>query len=162
MKRLTLVRHAQAEDALAGQSDFERALTRKGSEDAAEMSRRLKQRKLAPQIILASTALRAQTTAEIFARTLRCSLNPDDRLYTAGPNDYFKILQGCDDRYTDVLLVAHNPTITEFADKIAADRPVEAMPTCSVATLQLPISRWADLQWKSGLDLDLDYPARIA
>ena len=40
MKRLTLVRHAQAESAIGEQSDFDRVLTRRGTEDAAEMARR--------------------------------------------------------------------------------------------------------------------------
>ena len=56
MKRLTLVRHAQAESALAEQSDFDRMLTRRGADDAAEMARRLKRRKLRPDFIRASLA----------------------------------------------------------------------------------------------------------
>jgi len=162
MKRLILVRHAQAEEALTDQTDFERVLTRKGAEDAADMSRRLKQRKWVPHAILASTALRAVATAEIFARTLRCSIDADDRLYTAGPNDYLKILHACPDKYSDLLIVAHNPTMTEFADKLSSDCPIEAMPTCAVVTLQIPIARWTELVWKSGLEVELDYPARIA
>jgi len=160
MKRLTLVRHAQAESAFAEESDFERTLTRRGAEDAAEMARRFRQRKLHPSLILASTAVRATSTAEIFGRILRCQVQTDDRLYTAGPGDYLKVLRECDAKYAHVLVVAHNPGITEFADKLCSDRSIDAMPTCAIATMQLDIASWSELLWHLGTETDLDYPAR--
>lgn len=163
MKRVTLVRHAQAEPALAGQVDFERALTRRGSEDAAEMARRLKFRKLHIDRIVSSTAHRALATAEIFARGLKLapeSIDREDRLYTAGPNEYLATLHECDDTYVHVLLAAHNPGITEFADKLSAERRIDSMPTCSVVTFKFAIKSWRDLTFESGVDVELDYPGR--
>lgn len=163
MKRITLVRHAQAEPALAGQVDFERALTRRGSEDAAEMARRLKFRKLHVERIVSSTALRALATAEVFARGLKLSheaIDKEDRLYTAGPNEYLATLRECDDAYAHVLVTAHNPGITEFADKLSAERRIDSMPTCSVVTFKFAIKSWSELAWESGIDVELDYPGR--
>jgi phosphohistidine phosphatase len=165
MKRVTLVRHAQAESALAGQSDFERALTRRGAEDAAEMSRRLKFRKLHIDHIISSTAPRALATAEIFARGLRLAaegIDKDDRLYTAGPNEYLAAVRECDNAHGHILVAAHNPGITEFADKLSGERRIDSMPTCSVVTFRFEIKAWRDLQWNTGLDVELDYPGRAS
>ena len=165
MKQLTLVRHAQAEPALAGQSDFDRVLTRRGTEDAAELARRLKQRKLQVDHILTSSAARALATAEIFARVLKLphdAIETDDRLYTAGPIQFLKTLHECGAAHRHILLASHNPGIAEFADKLADDRRIEAMPTCSVVTMQFTIADWTKLEWHSGLDVEFDYPGRMS
>jgi len=164
MKRLTLVRHAQAESAYPGQSDFERVLTRRGVEDAAEMARRLKARKLSVDYILSSPAPRAFATAEVFARGLKISpacIEKDDRLYTAGPAEFLAVLHELN-AHAHILVAAHNPGITEFADKLSSERRIDAMPTCAVTTMQFAIDDWTDLQWNTGTDVDLDYPARQA
>ncbi len=163
MKRLTLVRHAQAESALAGQQDFDRALTRRGAEDAAEMARRLKFRQLGVDCIITSTAPRAIETAAIFARALKianASVAKDDRLYTAGPNEYLTTLRECSDESTHTMIVAHNPGITDFADRLSSERSIDAMPTCSVVTMRFDVDRWADVEWKTAVDVELDYPGR--
>jgi phosphohistidine phosphatase len=163
MKRLTLVRHAQAESADPGQADFERLLTRRGVEDAGEMSRRLKARKLHVDYILSSPAPRAFATAEIFARNLKvvaACIEQDDRLYTAGPNEFLTVLHELNSTYAHILIASHNPGVTEFADKLSSERRIDAMPTCAVVTLQFDIGAWTELRWGTGTEVDLDYPAR--
>jgi phosphohistidine phosphatase len=165
MKCVTLVRHAQAESALADQSDYDRALTRRGAEDASEMARRLKQLKPRVDFIVSSPAPRAFATAEIFARVLKISperLDKEERFYTAGANEFLITLNECDNRHTHILIVAHNPGITDFADKLSAERGIDAMPTCAVVTMQFEIAKWEELAWKTGTDVELDYPSRAS
>ena len=165
MKRLTLLRHAQAEPALDGQTDFDRALTRHGVKDAAEMARRLRQRKLHIDFILSSPAPRALSTAEVFARALKIDgefFAMDDRLYTADPKDFLAIARGIDDRHAHALIAAHNPGITEFADRLSGERRIEAMPTCAFVTLNVEIASWTELGWHSGRDVELNYPNLVA
>ena len=165
MKRLTLVRHAQAESGHPGQPDFERVLTRRGMEDASEMARRLKARKLSVNYILSSTAPRALATAEVFARTLKIPhscIEQDDRLYTAGPNEFLAVLHELNSSHPHILIAAHNPGISEFAYKLSSDRLIDAMPTCAIATMQFDVANWKDVQWGLGKDVELDYPARQA
>jgi phosphohistidine phosphatase len=63
MRRLTLVRHAKSDWSLPGQQDWDRALNRRGQRDAPEMARRLRGRRLKPDLVLTSPAVRAVTTA---------------------------------------------------------------------------------------------------
>lgn len=162
MKTLLLVRHAQADNALPGESDFARLLTRRGMQDATEMARRLDDQEIIPQHILTSGARRAHSTAIVLANELGVPekhLMQDERIYTADINQLLAIVQ--EQRACDCLMmVGHNPIMTEFADKLSGDRRIDAMPTCGIVTLQFAIDAWPDIRWHQGADVELDYPGR--
>src|SRR6185503_12724193 len=162
--RLTLVRHAKTEPGRPGQEDWDRVLEPRGQRDAPEMARRVKQ--LSPKIdrILSSPAVRAITTATIMARELGVAaqkVQQDERLYLASPKDMLAVIQQLGERTKHLVIVGHNPGITEFADRICAERSIDNMPTCAVYTLQFDIKEWSELAWDSGIDAELDYPKKI-
>ncbi|HEY6926103.1 MAG TPA: histidine phosphatase family protein, partial [Steroidobacteraceae bacterium] len=70
MKRLTLMRHGDAQWKDPEVADFVRPLNRRGSGESEAMGRRLSELTLLPDLIIASPARRAQQTAEIVAREL--------------------------------------------------------------------------------------------
>jgi phosphohistidine phosphatase len=161
--RLTLVRHAKTEPGRDGQEDWDRALESRGQRDAPEMARRLKQRGPKPERILSSPAVRAITTATIMARELGVSaqkVQQDERLYLASPKDMLAVIRELGERARHLMVVGHNPGITEFADRISSERSVDNLPTCAVYSLQFEVAAWSELQWDSGVDADLDYPKR--
>jgi phosphohistidine phosphatase len=161
--RLTLVRHAKTEPGRHGQEDWDRALESRGQRDAPEMARRLKQYSPKPERILSSPAVRAITTATIMARELGVSaqkVQQDERLYLASPKDMLAVIRELGERARHLMVVGHNPGITEFADRISSERSVDNLPTCAVYSLQFEVAAWSELQWDSGVDADLDYPKR--
>jgi phosphohistidine phosphatase len=163
MLRLTLVRHAKTEPGRPGQEDWDRALEGRGQRDAPEMARRLKQRDLKPDKIVSSPAVRAVTTATIMARELGVpaqKVQQDERLYLAAAKDILAVVRELGGRTRHLMLVGHNPGITDFADRISCERSLENLPTCAVYTLQFEIGDWSELDWASGVDADLDYPKK--
>ncbi len=161
--RLTLVRHAKAEPGGPGQEDWDRMLEPRGQRDAPEMARRLKQRRAKPDRILSSPAVRAITTATIMARELGVAaqkVQQDERLYLASPKDTLAVIQELGERARHLMVVGHNPGITEFADRISSERSVDNMPTCAIYTLEFEIGAWSELEWESGIEAELDYPKR--
>jgi phosphohistidine phosphatase len=161
--RLTLVRHAKTEPGHSGQEDWDRVLEPRGQRDAPEMARRLKQQDSKPERILSSPAVRAITTATIMARELGVSaqkVQQDERLYLASPKVILAVIRELGERARHLMIVGHNPGITEFADRISAERSVDNLPTCAVYTLQFAIAAWSELEWSSGVEADLDYPKR--
>lgn len=161
MKRLTLVRHAKTDPALAGQQDWERTLTRRGELDAVEMAHRLKTRKLKPDLLLVSTAERTRTTAAIFIKELSLpgsKVRYDERLYLADPKHLLEVVHelGGDEKH--LMIIGHNPGICDFADRLSKDERIEAMPTCAVFTAKLKLERWGELDWHSVKEAELDYP----
>jgi phosphohistidine phosphatase len=161
--RLTLVRHAKTEPGRPGQEDWDRVLEARGQRDAPEMARRLKQNSGKPDRILSSPAVRAITTATIMARELGVSaqkVQQDERLYLASTKEMLAVIRELGERARHLMVVGHNPGITEFADRISSERGIDNMPTCAVYTLQFEIAAWSELEWDSGIDAELDYPKR--
>ncbi len=161
MKRLTLVRHAKSDWSVAGQPDWERPLNARGLKDAPDMGRRLRERKLKPDCILTSPAVRALSTATLIAKELGLApdkLRQDERLYHASPNMILAVIRDLGGTARHVMLIGHNPGLTEFADQVAIDRRIDHMPTCAVVTVSIDVRQWTDLDWNSGKEVELDYP----
>lgn len=163
MLRLTLVRHAKTEPAHAGQEDWDRVLEPRGQRDAPEMARRLKEKKLKPDKILASPAVRAITTATVMSRVLGvqgAKILQDERLYLASPRTILEVIHELGGTTKHLMLVGHNPGISEFGDQISGERTLDNMPTCAVYTLEFDIASWSELTWASGVNADFDYPKK--
>lgn len=161
MKRLTLMRHAQADDPVTDQQDWERPLTRRGLADAELMAKRLKANKWHPDLMLVSCALRTRQTAEVICRcfTKLHSTIVDD-LYLADPKQLMHLIHQHGGDAAHVLVVAHNPGICEFADALSAERRIEAMPTAAWMSAEYDLIRWDELLPASGVNVEFDYPRR--
>ncbi|MBB6091513.1 phosphohistidine phosphatase [Povalibacter uvarum] len=163
MLRLTLVRHAKTEPAVAGQEDWDRVLEPRGQRDAPEMARRVKDAYGKPDKVIASPAVRAITTANIMARVLGVTaarIVQDERLYLASPRTMLEVVHESGGAEKHLMIVGHNPGITEFADKLAGERSVDNMPTCAVFSLEFDVTRWDELVWATGVNADFDYPKK--
>ena len=161
MKRLTLLRHAKTETAHSGQDDWARELEPRGRMDAPEMARRLRGRKLKPDRIVTSPAARALATANIFAHELHLQpskLVQDERLYLASPKVLLEVIREVGGTDSHLMIVGHNPGLTEFAERISADRKIDNMPTCAIYTVEFDLTQWSELEWDSGVNAELDYP----
>lgn len=162
MKRLTLVRHAKSSWRNPDLPDFERPLNHRGERDAPHMGRRLAERGLAPELLLASPARRTRLTAEAIAEQLAVDMARitfDERIYLATAGELIKLLQAIDEELLDVLLVGHNPGITDLANYLVGGR-LENVPTCGVLSVELPFTSWRHLERAAGTLLFYDYPKK--
>jgi phosphohistidine phosphatase len=167
MLHLTLVRHAKAEPARSGQDDWGRALDAQGQQEAIAIGRRLRQRAVQPSAVVSSTAVRALSTANLLARELGLPsefVSTDDRLYLVSATDLLDWVRERDSaaQLTDppqhLMLVAHNPGLSDFAARIAVNPVVSSLPTAAALTLQFQLEHWGDLRWGSGIDAQLEFP----
>lgn len=161
MKRLTLVRHAKSDWSLPGQNDWDRPLNKRGQRDAPEMARRLRSRKLKPELMLSSPAVRAVSTASVMARELNVPvalIAQDERLYLAPPSDMLTVLRELGGETKHVMMFGHNPGITEFANRLSASDQIDNLPTCGIFTALFDIRDWSAIDWGSGKDAEFDYP----
>jgi phosphohistidine phosphatase len=163
IKRLTLLRHAKTELARPGQEDWDRSLEPRGEKDAPEMGRRLRERKMKPDKIVTSPAVRALATATIVARELHFTASKvvqDERLYLASPKALKAVVQELGEDAKHLMIVGHNPGLTEFADQLSQERSIDNMPTCAIYTLEFDIADWSELEWATGVNAELDYPKK--
>lgn len=164
MKQLTLVRHAKSDWSLPGQQDWDRPLNKRGQRDAPEMARRLRARKLKPDLVLSSPAVRALSTAAIMARELKVpatQVRQDERLYLASPADMLAVIRELGGAASHLMVFGHNPGITEFANRLSAGDHIDNLPTSGVFTATFDIDDWAALDWESGQDAEFDYPKNV-
>jgi len=121
----------------------------------------LKQLNIIPQYILGSPAKRALTTARIFSDILLNQPEPDtdDSIYDASVEALMHVVRRLDDRHQNVMLVGHNPGMTQLHNLLVADK-VENIPTCGISVIQLDIDNWQALQEKTGRLLRYEYPKK--
>ena len=117
------------------------------------MGKLLKSKKLVPDIILSSSAIRAKQTAEIMCKSCKCDAKIEllDSLYLAEPSLILKELEGLKDKYKTVLLIGHNPGMEAFLQILNGG--VESLPTGSVAYLSFKSKNWKDLAEDDGVKL---------
>ncbi len=146
MTTLVLVRHAKSDWGDPGLDDHDRPLNERGLRDAPRMAGRLADTGLQPDAILASTALRAATTAGFFGGVFDLPVEPDEGLYGAPAS---VLLRAAVERGVDtVIVVAHDPGMTVLASQLSGGG-IGHMPTCAVATFV-----WDEDDWDVASALD--------
>ncbi len=130
MHALHLLRHAKSSWADEDLDDHDRPLSKRGRRDAEAVARHLIKRGGMPDLVLASTAVRARATLEALLDRLkpRRVLLDRDLYLTPGA----KLLEHLRETREDVgtaLLIGHNPGLHELALLLAdPDSPVELPP----------------------------------
>ena len=161
-KTLILVRHGKSSWADSDLTDHDRPLNKRGIEDAPRMARRLVKRGDLPEVIVTSSALRALETAKAFASKLEIETGAvlvEPKIYGAGVDQLIELIHGFDDAVRGVLLVGHNPTLTELSHRLTGEE-LGDLPTCAVVTLRVGSGSWRSVG-RTRVDLvDLDYPKK--
>ena len=163
MKYLTLVRHAKS-DWDNRLPDFERPLNARGERDAPRVAVRLSQHYRHPDRLLSSPAARALRTATLFARGLGIpeqEIETEARLYDASPRTLLDCIRATDDRIGHLVLVAHNPGITDLANELTESH-IDNLVTCAVLGAELEIGHWRETGPGRGRVRYYDYPKNPA
>ncbi len=161
MKTLYLVRHAKSEWEHGHIPDTDRPLNARGYRDADAMSKLLKEKKIVPDLIVTSPAVRAITTALIFCRNFHMNpayilIIPD--LYESTVKQYTQSVSRIDNKYKHVMLFGHNPVISNFANSLTTSF-TEGMPTCAIAGIHFHENKnWADFNSARGELILYDFP----
>ncbi len=161
MKQLYLVRHAKSSWKDEGISDMDRPLKGRGIRDAYSTARWLAQQGYQPDLIISSPATRALHSALIFAKGLHYAYSDiqiEGEVYEAGTDDMWHIVKTINDKFTNVFLFGHNPTITNFVN-LCIDHKIDNVPTTGVACLKFDTESWKEIDTKAEL-VFFDYPKR--
>ncbi len=162
MKTLYVIRHAKSSWDATNVDDFERPLNARGKRDAPRMGKRLKEKNIMPDLMLSSPAKRALSTSKRIAKELKYpkdSIKTDRGLYHADEELMLTIVQGINSSYNVVMLLSHNPGLTDFVNSImdgALD--IDNVPTCGIVAFEFDINAWKEVNWGKGKMLFFDYP----
>lgn len=152
VKRLLVLRHAEAAPALDG-DDFARRLTSRGRRDAQRLGEMAATDDVpVPTRALVSEAARAEETFALFAEAAGWRLAPmfDPNLYQATPADVRRTLVALEDDV--VLIVGHNPTLAELTagsiadgDTAAVARVRKQFPAPCLAAILFDVASWDEI-----------------
>lgn len=162
-RKLILVRHAKSDWGNPGLQDYDRPLNARGLRDAPVMGGRLKTMDIVPDLIIASTANRAAATAKLIAAAVGYKEEQIlwvDKLYHAPPYIFEEVIRttGIGSHITTLMMVAHNPGITEFANQITEKFSIDNMPTCSMVAVKAEAPDWESFTSAAPQLLFFDYP----
>lgn len=160
MKTVYLVRHAEAEDRKASKIDFERTLVKEGQKNAKKMGKKLKKRGIHLDLILSSPAARSLETALIFAKEVdyppeRVHFEPD--LYMATRPHFLRILKKTKDAYQTILVVGHEPSLSELASFFVKDFAT-ILPKGGIIRIDFHETHWKELKAGQGALTFLSFP----
>jgi len=145
MRTLLILRHAKSSWKNAGLADHDRPLNKRGKQDAPRIGGVLREESLVPDLIISSSARRAQMTVEAvvaesgYTGEVRFSRG----LYAAGWEAYLEALQVLEDEFKCVMIVGHNPDLEELLEVLTGE--VEALPTAALSQVELNIDSWQEL-----------------
>jgi phosphohistidine phosphatase len=161
MKRLTLLRHAKSSPPDAGQRDDARPLSGRGERDALIMGERLRAYRARPSLIMTSHAQRAKATAKIVARSLGYPeefLHVQHELYLAASKHILAVVEAQDERFGDILVVAHNPGLTDLVNRLLPNFPLDALPTGAAAAIDFEAHDWGGIERAARRLVFYDFP----
>ena len=159
MKTLLLVRHAKSSWDF-DVDDFDRPLNQRGRHDAPEMAKRLTKKEIEIDSFVSSPAKRALETATFFVKAYgkkSGDIATVESLYEPTIEDFYKAIEGLDDRFGTVAVFSHNPTITNFANQLTSFT-VDEMPTCAVFAAKAYTGKWAQFRSANKEFWFFDYP----
>jgi phosphohistidine phosphatase len=163
-RRLTLLRHGQAQALDSCPEDFERTLTRRGEIEAQEIAERIVRRNLIPDLILVSPAERAWSTAEIVASA--CDLDPKQlqcarELYLATAETTWKVLARRDSALRHILICGHNPGLSQVASRLGPIPTRRNLPTAGLVTAVWLNAQWDALEPETAASCEMDDPESL-
>jgi phosphohistidine phosphatase len=149
---LLLLRHTKSSRDDPSLADMERPLNNRGEKDAARMGECIARKKLVPERVLCSPALRTRQTWSLAAAEMpsppSATLCPE--LYDFGDGTpLLSCLRSKGGKSKRVMLVAHNPSTHNLALRLVGSGPVdlrqllaEKYPTGALAVLTFDANEW--------------------
>jgi phosphohistidine phosphatase len=157
-RRLFLLRHAKSAwpDDVA---DHDRPLAARGRKAAPLIGAYMAREQLFPDLVLVSTALRAQETWKLVAQALPPSMTKRDvpQLYAAPAGRIADLVRAIEPSSATVMLIGHNPGIQDFANDFVGNGDPDAcaglkekFATAGLAVILFEVGGWQDISPGSG------------
>jgi phosphohistidine phosphatase len=145
MRRLTVMRHGEARWKDPGTDDFARPLSRRGIAGAQAMAGRLRDLALVPDRLMTSPARRTEQTTDIVAQELALPVRHvlrEEGLYLASSAELLKIVQATGPRIAHLMIIAHNPGVSELAQALAPEKQAAQLAAAALCSIAFETDDW--------------------
>jgi len=145
VKTLLVLRHAKSSWKDHDLSDHDRPLNKRGKKDAERMGKFIFEQQLVPELILSSSAKRAQKTALRVADEIEFdgTLTISRELYSFGYEAYLEMLSELPKEINSVMIIGHNPGLEELIETLIGE--YRRITTASLAQIIIDIEEWDEI-----------------
>lgn len=144
MKTMIIVRHAKSSWDNPMLTDHDRPLLEIGKKRTRLVVNKLQELGVRVDLIVSSSAVRALETAKYMAKGLGYQaelIKSSSYYYMASTQDLLNEFFDLPDQFATVMLVGHNPTLTNLANQFLT-KPLDNLPTSGVVQLQFKTDKW--------------------
>jgi phosphohistidine phosphatase len=154
MKNIFLLRHAHSDP--NAENDFDRPLNGEGIVKCQNISTNIEPYFNQIDLIMSSPAFRTKQTIENVISLLKQNVNKviyKKELYSASVNELFQQIATIDDKYQTIMIVSHNPAISQLAmfldKKNLSPQIIQGFSPGSLALFENTIEFWSELSYKN-------------
>ncbi len=144
MKTLLLMRHGKSSWQQPGLRDHERPLIAKGQERTERVADYIQQKGLKPELIISSHATRSFNTAVIVSEILdypRHEILVESNVYHGATEDLYNLVLSLPNVKESVLIIGHNPVITQLANEFI-EQKLDYLPTSGLVAVRFESTAW--------------------
>lgn len=163
MKTLIILRHGKSSWDEPMQRDIDRPLITRGKKRTQLIADYLKRHNIIPQLIISSPAIRAYDTAKIAALTLELNIEDiqiDESLYFVSVEKYFEALYAAPDKCNVLMIVGHNPMITDFCNSFL-EQHIDNLPTSGLCVVSFNTDVWNEVPRSNHTVDHLVFPKKL-
>lgn len=162
-RTIIVMRHAKTEIQKIDQRDFDRNLMERGKEDAKLMGERLAKEGFKPDQILTSNSNRTEQTTDLVkksagyedAKTISLA-----QLYHASATRIETEVMSIADDIKTLMVVGHNPGISEFVYECNSSAISSEMPTGAIVVFKFSAGSWIEFPEVKKNLVYYDYPKK--
>jgi len=128
-------------------TDHQRPLKGRGRRDAKLVSNHIRDSIEAPDKIVCSGAVRAQSTANYFKNAWDISDSDfvtNNELYDFSGQQVMSVIKGLKNKWETVMIVGHNHAFTSLVNMLGSSY-LENLPTCGFVIIQFDEDSWSDI-----------------
>jgi len=159
MKKLILMRHADAQPADARTQDRDRPLSGRGMKQLDEVCPRLHHKMQGLDFVLCSNAKRTRQTLDGIRKILPTTAEIvfEDKIYQGSGHYILERIRRIDDGFKSVLIVGHNPGLQDFLHHCIGGRE-DIFGTGSLSFFEIQKSFWMTINFQDILKKEIVTP----
>ena len=145
MKKLIVVRHCKSSWTDLALNDYNRPLNKRGKIDGPIMSKYLSQSIQEIDFLHSSSSVRTFETSKFFIDKINfVEINYDDDLYHCSSSSLIRIIKNHPKKYNSVLVIAHNPGLTNLINSLT-NINLDNLPTTGIVQIDFNCDSWENI-----------------
>ena len=161
MKKLIIIRHSKSSWKDLSLTDFNRPLNGRGKSDGPLMADYLKKKINKIDYLHSSSSVRTFETSKYFMDQIQFGkIQYDDYLYHCSSSSLLEMITNYSDDYQSVVIVAHNPGLTNLINNIT-NISLDNLPTTGIAEIEFNCDYWSKISNENSNLVDLKFPKQL-